>query len=98
MKGSGPLGGPDFTRSSLPQPNIDAAVLGAGPAPIVRIREESVMTARRRVRMILAIPVDVTAMVVTLTFIMRAMLRPALIVVPGLIVVARLVIGPLILR
>jgi hypothetical protein len=98
MSGSGPLGGPDSTGSSLPQPNLDAAVLGAGAAPIVRVREESVMTARRRVWMVLAIPVGVTVMVIALTFIMRAMLRPALIVMPGLIIVPRLVIGPLILR
>ncbi len=92
MKGSGPLSGPDSTRSSIPQPNLDAAVLGAGPAPIGRIGKESVMTARRRVWMILAISVNVTGMVIALTFVMRAMLRPTLIVVP------RLVIGPLILR
>ena len=56
------------------------------------------MTTCGRVRMKSSIAVDVTAVIVALSFIVRPMLSPTLILMPSLILVTCLIAGSLILR
>jgi hypothetical protein len=51
------------------QPYVDAAVLGAGSVTIARAREEAVVAARRGMRVIVPITVDIAAAIVSLVVI-----------------------------
>jgi hypothetical protein len=52
--------------SSKREPNVDAAVFGAGVIPILRAREKAVVAARRGVRMIVPVTLDLVIVVLVI--------------------------------
>lgn len=89
------------TCASFSQPNVDSAVLGACPVPVAGIGEESIVTARRGVRVLLAVAVGIaTALIVSSVIVVvvaSLVVITTLIVAMPLVLMTRLIIGPLIL-